>query len=59
GYSWGGPISLAMAYDLASMRNPWPAHLARGTVVRLATGLEDVADLQADLEQALASALPA
>lgn len=59
GYSWGGPISLAMAYDLASMRNPWPAHLARGTVVRLATGLEDVADLQADLAQALASALPA
>lgn len=58
GYSWGGPISLAMAYDLAAMRNPWPAHLVRGTVVRLATGLEDVADLQADLAQALARALP-
>lgn len=58
GYSWGGPISLAMAYDLATMRTSWPAHLARGTVVRLATGLEDVADLQADLAQALAAALP-
>ena len=53
GYSWGGPISLVVPYDLAQMRGNWPAHLARGTVVRFSAGLEDVADLQADLEQAL------
>lgn len=54
GYSWGGPMSLAVPYDLATMRSPLPAHLARGTLVRFSVGLEDVADLQADLEQALA-----
>ena len=58
GYSWGGPISLVVPYNLASIRaNGWPAHLARGTVVRFSTGLEDVADLQADLAQAMARAL--
>ncbi len=57
GYSWGGPISLVVPYDLAQMRGNWPAHLARGTVVRFSAGLEDVADLQADLEQALHKAL--
>jgi len=46
-------------YDLASIRSRgWPAHLARGTVVRFSTGFEDPADLQADLAQALARALP-
>jgi len=40
-------------YDLASMRAGWPPHLARGTLVRFSTGLESVADLQADLAQAL------
>jgi hypothetical protein len=40
-------------YDLAAIRaHGWPAHLARGTVVRFSTGLEAVADLQADLAQA-------
>ena len=59
GYSWGGPISLVVPYDLASIRSRgWPAHLARGTVVRFSTGFEDPADLQADLAQALARALP-
>ena len=58
GYSWGGPVSLVVPYDLASMRNPWPAHLARGTLVRFSIGLEAPADLQADLAQALARALP-
>jgi len=53
GYSWGGPISLVVPYALADMRSSWPAHLARGTVVRFSVGLEAVADLQADLEQAL------
>ncbi|MBS0402766.1 MAG: PLP-dependent transferase [Proteobacteria bacterium] len=53
GYSWGGPISLVVPYDLAAIRaRGWPAHLARGTVVRFSTGLEAVADLQADLAQA-------
>ena len=56
GYSWGGPISLVVPYDIASMRGSWPAHLARGTVVRFSLGLEAVADLQADLAGALATA---
>jgi cystathionine beta-lyase len=53
GYSWGGPISLVMPYDLASMRATWPAHLAQGTLVRFSIGLEAVEDLQADIAQAL------
>ena len=59
GYSWGGPISLVVPYELASMRTHWPAHLERGTLVRFSLGLEAVADLQADIGQALARALPA
>jgi cystathionine beta-lyase len=52
GYSWGGPVSLVVPYDIASMRLPgsWPH---RGTLVRLSVGLEEPAALQADLEQAL------
>lgn len=57
GYSWGGPMSLVVPYELAQMRERWPAHLREGTVVRFSVGLEDVADLQADLEQALVSTL--
>ena len=53
GYSWGGPISLVVPYELETMRSTWPAHLAQGTVVRFSVGLESVADLQADLAQAL------
>jgi cystathionine beta-lyase len=52
GYSWAGPVSLCVPYDLSAMRTlpgPHPAAL-----VRFAVGLEDVADLQADLAQALA-----
>ena len=52
-----GPVSLVVPYDLAQMRGNWPAHLAQGTVVRFSTGLEDVADLQVDLEQAMRKAL--
>ncbi len=55
GYSWGGPISLVVPYELAGMRQTWPAHLAHGTLVRFSTGLEAVEDLRADLEQALAA----
>jgi len=57
GYSWGGPISLVVPYDLASMRSGWPAHLKQGTLVRFSVGLEAAADLQADLAQALQTVL--
>jgi cystathionine beta-lyase len=53
GYSWGGPVSLVVPYALESMRNQWPDHLERGTLVRFSVGLEAVADLKADLEHAL------
>ena len=53
-YSWAGPISLVVPYDLARSRVRWPTQVERGTVVRFAVGLEDSRDLQADLEQALA-----
>jgi cystathionine beta-lyase len=53
GYSWGGPISLVMPYELATMRQVWPTHLQKGTLVRFSIGLEAGGDLQADLEQAL------
>ena len=55
GYSWGGPISLVVPYELESMRTGWPQHLARGTVVRFSVGLEALMDLQADIAQALQS----
>ncbi|WP_017760926.1 PLP-dependent transferase, partial [Pseudacidovorax intermedius] len=55
GYSWGGPISLVVPYDIGLMRDPsvsrWPH---KGTLVRFSVGLERVEDLQADLAQALA-----
>ena len=53
GYSWAGPVSLVVPYDLRSMRTVWPAEIAQGTVVRFSVGLEAVADLQADIAQAL------
>lgn len=53
-YSWAGPVSLVVPYDLARSRGRWPAQVARGTVVRFAVGLEDPQDLQADIAQALA-----
>jgi cystathionine beta-lyase len=53
-YSWAGPISLVVPYDLARSRARWPAQLARGMVVRFAVGLEDPQDLHADIAQALA-----
>ena len=54
GYSWGGPISLVVPYDIGLMRDAsvarWPH---RGTLVRFSVGLEAVEDLLADLAQAL------
>ncbi|OGB34195.1 MAG: cystathionine beta-lyase [Burkholderiales bacterium RIFCSPLOWO2_12_FULL_61_40] len=57
GYSWGGPISLVVPYDLATMRSAWPAHLKTGTLVRFSVGLEAVVDLQADLARAMKKTL--
>ncbi|MBX3620291.1 MAG: cystathionine beta-lyase [Rhizobacter sp.] len=50
GYSWAGPVSLAVPYDLTGMRAE-PAY--RGTLVRFSVGLEAAADLIKDSEQAL------
>ena len=50
GYSWAGPVSLVVSYDVRTMRAR-PAW--RGQLVRFSTGLEEVADLIADCEQAL------
>jgi cystathionine beta-lyase len=55
-YSWAGPISLVVPYQLSSMRSMAPAEMLQGGLVRLAIGFEDPADLQADLAQALAVA---
>ena len=55
GYSWGGPMSLAVPYGLRGMRAFGPlagAGAQSGTLVRLAVGLEGVQDLIADLDQA-------
>ena len=53
GYSWAGPMSLCAPYDIAALRTTsWPH---KGGLVRFSVGLEAVADLQADLAQALAA----
>ncbi len=52
GYSWGGANSLVMPYRIGAMRQGWPD---AGTLVRLNIGLEDTADLIADLERAFAT----
>ncbi len=51
GYSWGGPVSLVVPYDLGTMRDDRSA--MPGHLVRFSIGLEAVADLQADLAHAL------
>jgi cystathionine beta-lyase len=51
GWSWAGPVSLAVPYDPKTLRQrPTPY---RGSLVRFSIGLEAVDDLIADLEQAL------
>lgn len=56
GYSWGGPVSLVVPYDIAQMRDSqvaaWPYE---GVLVRFSLGFEAVADLRDDLAQALAA----
>lgn len=54
GYSWAGPVSLAVPYDLRNIRSQ-PAWA--GTLVRFSVGFEAVSDLIGDCEQAL-QALP-
>jgi len=50
GYSWAGPVSLVVPYELGARRAmPVPD----GVVVRFSVGLEEVSDLIADCEQAL------
>ncbi|QTN25055.1 PLP-dependent transferase [Rhizobacter sp. AJA081-3] len=52
GYSWAGPVSLVVPYDLSSMREH-PAW--KGTLVRFSIGLESADALITDFEQALAA----
>ena len=54
GYSWGGFESLAIPADPARIRTAAPRDYA-GPLVRLQIGLEDTADLIADLERGLAA----
>ena len=54
GYSWAGPMSLAMPYDMRHSRNLQRPY-EDGRLVRFAIGLEAEADLRADLAQALAA----
>jgi cystathionine beta-lyase len=60
GYSWGGFESLALPIEPSGYRSrmPWPPEPAQAADrhgVRLSIGLEDPADLIADIEQALAA----
>ena len=50
GYSWAGPVSLAVPYDLRAMRGP---QAPGAGLVRFSVGLEAAEDLIGDLEQAL------
>ncbi|HJV87076.1 MAG TPA: cystathionine beta-lyase [Noviherbaspirillum sp.] len=52
GYSWGGAASLCVPYRIQSMRRQWNGN---GQLVRFNVGLEDPADLIADIEQALSA----
>lgn len=52
GYSWGGPVSLVVPYDMSLLRAP-QSWQHKGVLVRFSVGLEDAGDLRADLEQAL------
>jgi cystathionine beta-lyase len=58
GYSWGGPVSLVVPYELNKMRQAWPAHVRPGRLVRFSAGLESAQDLILDLNQSLQTHLP-
>ena len=51
GYSWAGPVSLAVPYDLKGLRGAAARH--EGSLVRFSIGLEAPDDLIADLDQAM------
>ncbi len=53
GFSWGGPVSLVMLYDLKQMRILNNTHLQQGLLVRFCVGLEDPEDLIQDIQNAL------
>ena len=53
GFSWGGPISLVMLYNLKDMRVLEHSHLKEGLLVRFCIGLEHSQDLIQDIKQAL------
>ena len=59
GYSWGGPVSLVVPYDLASMRSREHPQLQKGHLVRFSMGLESPQALIADVQTALQRHLPA
>ena len=54
GYSWGGHLSLVMPYERAELVQQRSDYPYAGELVRLYCGLEDAADLEADVLQALA-----
>ena len=54
GWSWGGPVSLAVPYQPPSIRDRATPY--KGSLVRFCLGLEAIDDLIADVEQALAAA---
>ena len=53
GFSWGGPISLVMLYNLKEMRVLEHQHLKEGLLVRFCIGLEHPEDLIQDITHAL------
>jgi cystathionine beta-lyase len=55
GYSWAGPTSLAVPYDLATLRGGARDGAERGTLVRFSIGLEAVEDLIEDCRRALSA----
>ena len=59
GYSWGGPVSLVVPYDLRIMRSRPHPQLRSGHLVRFSMGLESAPALMQDLQQSLQSHLPA
>jgi cystathionine beta-lyase len=51
GYSWAGPVSLVVPYDLRPMRPPGSS--LQGHLVRFSIGLENPTDLVQDVAEAL------